>query len=163
MKKFLILSILLASFSTFAEHNADSKGNRIECSDVIEGENIGGKFEAKMDFDAFIPSLVFISTRTLTGMPPVTSKMTYLSPKSVCGLDLDFAKNCKFRERITKLGYDFTFTCGNEITSAEIYCDEDCFTTRSSATFRCVGPKVDKKLSGGGLVFSGCKFHKANP
>ncbi len=86
-----------------------------------------------------------------------------LSPGKVCGLELDFAKNCKATEKFDpKFGYSYNFTCGGDVKSAELYCDEGCLTSAGSgATFRCEGPQVDKKLSGGGLPFSGCKFTKA--
>ncbi len=141
---------------------ANAAGNRIDCFDVVKGDGV--TVETKLTFDSKVPALNHSIKLEFKGNPPLSTETVFLSTSNVCGLSLDFTKQCKAIEKFDpKFGYAYTFSCGNDVKRAELYCDEGCMTSAGSgATFRCEGPKVDKKLSGGGLPFSGCKFTKAN-
>lgn len=148
---FFLLFILISS--------ASYASGVITCSNTVEGEELGGKFETKASFSSADPSLSDEITITLTGQTPKITRNSYLNQKMVCGLVVDFNKDCKTQQSFdAKLGYQFSFNCGSDITSAVIYCDENCLTDAGSLmTFKCEGPKVEKKLSEGGLVYQGCK------
>jgi len=153
-----LIALSLFTVSPFAT----AAGNRIDCHDIVKGEGV--TIETKVAFESKAPVLKHSMKLEFKGNPPIGNESVLLTATEVCGLKLDFAKQCKPVEKFDpKFGYAFTFTCGADITNAELYCDEGCLTSAGSgATFRCEGPKVDKKLSGGGLVLAGCKFTKAD-
>lgn len=123
----------------------------ISCKDVVEGDEVGGRFESVASFDSKIPSLNTTITITLTGSEPTITKTTLLSVNSVCELPIDFAKSCQFKAGFGQFGdYGYTFSCGAEISFGEIYFAD------GATTFRCQGPNVDAKYSGGGIPILGC-------
>jgi hypothetical protein len=150
-------------FMVFIFVNLYGKSYVIDCDHTISGKDVGGRFETKAQFRAKEPTFIEWIKIKLEGKRPDSSKNIFLTSKSVCGLDIDFHKSCTSKERIDKkLGYEFTFTCGNDITDGQIYCDEDCLTNNAGGlTFKCEGPKVDKKFSGAGRIYQGCTVTEA--
>ncbi|MCX6125183.1 MAG: hypothetical protein NTV34_10630 [Proteobacteria bacterium] len=127
----------------------------ISCKDVVEGDDVGGRFESSASFDSKIPLLNTTITIDLTGMEPTITKTTLLSVNSVCERPIDFAKFCQFQEGPGHFGdYGYTFSCGSEISFGEIYFSD------GAITFRCQGPNVDSKYSGGGVPILGCILKK---
>ncbi len=106
-------SILGLIFLTVCSYSGAGAGNRIDCLDVMEGEELGGKFVTTVAFDSSVPSFSGGREITITGQPPKNAFFSYLSANSACGVNVDFAKDCKVRERMGKLGYSFDFKCGN--------------------------------------------------
>lgn len=145
--------------------SAEPIPTQITCSSTLEGEELGGKFESAATFEPHTPLLHSKIDITLTGKPTKTTQETYLATGSVCGIKLDFKKECSWREEANpKFGYGYTFKCSTDITAGEFYCDETCLSGKpGGATFSCEGPKVDKKFSGAGLVFSQCTYQPGTP
>ena len=158
MRSALSLIIAFVSLSAMAE----TKENRVDCKKVIDGDEIGGRFEMTLAFDSQVPSLVDSVTTTEPGKPSETTTTTHLSKKSVCGLKLDFSKDCKVKEKLDpRFGYSFRFTCGEDITFGDLYCAEKCTSAQGSGIlFKCQGPKVDKNIYGD-RTWEGCKFTKS--
>ncbi len=154
-------TILLTTALFFSLH---SNAHTIDCFSSIEGEDVGGKFVSKVHFNSFLPSFSDSLTITPPGEASKEYSNTYLSPNSVCGLQINFAESCTWKERLSsQFGYSFTFTCGDDITRGEIYCDENCMKAPGSLiSFTCEGPKVDKIFSKGSIVYQGCMFTKEN-
>ncbi len=123
----------------------------ISCKDMVEGDDLGGRFESIASFDSTVPLLNTTITVALTGSEPTITKTTLLSEDSVCERPIEFAKSCQFKEGSGHFDdYSYTFNCGTEISFGEVYFSDDAIT------FRCEGPKVDPKYSGGGIPILGC-------
>jgi hypothetical protein len=164
MKKFTTFGFLFISIFAFADFGTDesvraaaSSHHRIECSSYRYDIQYGSA-ETKGKFDSAIPSFVEVTKATKPKEAPVTKTTTHLSPESVCGLNLDFAKKCRFREELTPR-YRLLFTCGKDITEGEVICDDNCMGEGGYARLTCKGPKFPQGPYGGyRRSFWQCKF-----
>jgi hypothetical protein len=129
------------------------------CMDMMPG---GGGLDRRLQisFDRSLPAYGIQDEQTSAycpNTPSLVSALPFLSPTSICGMNLDFKKDCTSEESLNEKGYVFSFRCGDKRWGS-FECDNDCLNNKTSGVslFKCGGPGVDPIYTEPGIDSNRC-------